>query len=304
MTRGVIRVAAVQATPMILDVDATAAKVIDLMRDAADRGARLVVLGETFLSLYPSGAWAAAAATWTRGCDELWARMWDSAIDVTGPVVATLTAACAELDVHLAIGVNEREDRRPGTLYNTLLLIGPGGVLLRHRKLMPTMHERVFHGQGSGDDLDVVQLPDGPRVGGLICWENRMPLARWRVYEGGPQLWLAPTADDSEEWLVSMRHLAIEGGMFVISVPQYIPAGAFPSDFPLALPPGVDAFGRGGVCVVGPSGTVLAGPVYDEETTLIVDCDLGDALSAKRYFDVAGHYSRRDVLLPGLATAP
>ena len=134
----------------------------------------------------------------------------------------------------LAIGVNEREDQRPGSLYNTLLVIGAEGVLHRHRKLMPTMHERVFHGVGAGDDLDVVELPGIARVGGLICWENRMPLARWRVYQGGPQIWLAPTADDSDGWIASMRHIAIEAGAFVVSVPQYIPAVGVPGRLPAA----------------------------------------------------------------------
>jgi len=250
------------------------------------------------VSLYPTGAWAAAAATWTEGCDELWERMWASAVDVDGPAVARLTKACAARDVHVAIGVNEREDRRPGTLYNTLLVLGSGGVLLRHRKLMPTMHERVFHGCGAGDDLDVAELPGVGRVGGLICWENRMPLARWAVYEQGPQIWLAPNADDSDGWIASMRHIALEAGAFVVSVPQYIPAAAFPADFPLPLPDGVDVFGRGGACIVGPGGDVVAGPLYEAEGIVLADCDLRDALHAKRYFDVVGHYGRADVLAP------
>lgn len=297
-TRGTVRVAAVQATPVVLDAEATLARTIELVGAAAADGATLVVLPETFFSLYPSGAWAAAAATWTPGCDELWARLWDSAVDVGGPVVRALTATCAELGVHVALGVNEREDARPGSLYNTLLVIGPDGVVLKHRKTMPTMHERVFHGVGAGDDLDVVQLPGGPRVGGLLCWENWMPLARWRIHQGGPQIWLAPTADDSDRWLASMRYLATEAGAYVVSVPQYIPASAFPADFPLPLPEGEEVFGRGGVCVVSPSGSVIAGPTYDQEATLVVDCDLDAALAAKRYFDAAGHYSRADVLAP------
>ncbi len=291
-----VRVTAVQATPVVLNAEATMAKAVDLLHKAAADGATLVVFPEAFLSLYPSATWASAATTWAKGCNELWERMWSSSVDVRGPLVQQLVDACAELDVHAAIGVNEREDDRPGTLYNTLLVVGPAGVVHRHRKLMPTMHERVFHGQGSGDDLDVVELPGGPRVGGLLCWENRMPLARWRVYEGGPQIWLAPTADDSDGWLASMRHIAIEGGVFVVSVPQYIPASAFPDDFPLPLPDGVDVFGRGGACIVGPTGDVIAGPLYDEEGTVTADCDLAFALAAKRYFDVAGHYSRSDVL--------
>lgn len=283
---------------MILDADATIDKAIGLIDEAADDGAQFLVFPECFVSLYPSGAWAAQAATWAKGCDELWERMWASSVDVGGPLVVRLVEACADRRVHVAIGVNEREDDRPGSLYNTLLVLGGGGVLHRHRKLMPTMHERVFHGVGAGDDLGVVELPGSQRVGGLICWENRMPLARWRIYEGGPQIWMAPTADDSEGWIASMRHIAIEAGAFVVSVPQFIPAIAFPDDFPLPLPDGVDVFGRGGACVVAPSGKLIAGPLYDAEGIVTADCDLREALHAKRYFDVVGHYGRTDVLAP------
>lgn len=293
-----VRVAAVQATPVVLDADATVGKAVDLLGEAADRGATLVVFPECFVSLYPSGAWAAKAASWSGAGDELWQRMWESSVDVDGPLVDRLAKACAERGVHVAIGVNEREDDRPGSLYNTLLVIGGEGVLHRHRKLMPTMHERVFHGVGAGDDLDVVELPGTGRVGGLICWENRMPLARWAVYQGGPQIWLAPTADDSDGWIASMRHIAIEAGAFVVSVPQFIPASAFPADFPLTLPEAVAVFGRGGACIVSPGGQVVAGPLYDQEGIVVADCDLREALHAKRYFDVAGHYGRADVLTP------
>jgi nitrilase len=297
-----VTVAAIQATPVILDAEASVEKAKGLLREAAERGAGLAVFPECFLSVYPSGAWAAAAATWGPGCDDLWERMWQSSVDVGGPLVAELVATCAEVGIHAAIGVNEREDQRPGSLYNTLLVLGPEGVVLRHRKLMPTMHERVFHGVGAGDDLDVVAIPGVGRVGGLICWENRMPLARYRVYEGGPQIWVAPTADDSEGWIASMRHIAIEAGAFVVSVPQHIPVDAFPDDFPLPLPAKGEVMGRGGACVVSPNGEVIAGPLYDAEGIVTAECDLGEALRAKRYFDVAGHYSRADVLarpLPG-----
>lgn len=298
VTFDTVRVAAVQACPVILDAEATIDRAIERLVEATDRGAQLVVFPECFVSLYPSGAWAAAAATWSSGCDELWERMWASSVDVDGPLIARLVDVCAELDIHVAIGVNEREDERPGSLYNTLLVVGAGGVLHRHRKLMPTMHERVFHGVGAGDDLGVVELPGAGRVGGLICWENRMPLARWAVYQGGPQIWLAPTADDSDGWIASMRHIAIEAGAFVVSVPQFIPASAFPDDFPLALPEGVDVFGRGGACIVSPGGEIVAGPLYDTEGIVVGDCDLREALHAKRAFDVAGHYGRADVLTP------
>ena len=289
-----VRVAAVQATPEILDAEGSVEKACRLVGEAAAGGAKLVVLPEVFVSIYPSNAWARDAASFG-GWDELWARMWASSVEVPGPLTDRLAAACAEHDVHCAIGVNEREDGRSGSLYNAMLVIGPEGILHKHRKLMPTMHERLFHGVGAGDDLDTVATPAG-RVGGLICWENRMPLARYAVYQGAPQIWVAPTADDSDGWLATMRHVAIESGAYVVSVPQYIPASAFPADFPLALPDGATVFGRGGACIVSPTGTIIAGPLYDGEGIVTADCDLRDALHAKRYFDVAGHYSRTDVL--------
>jgi nitrilase len=169
---------------------------------------------------------------------------------------------------------------------------------------MGTMHERLFHGPGAGDDLDVVAVPGVGRVGGLICWENRMPLARWHVERRGPQIWVAPTADDTDGWLATVRHIAIEAGAFVVSAPQYIPRSAFPADFPAVLPDGVDVLGRGGAAVVGPTGDVIAGPLYDREGMVVADCDLGRALAAKRWFDAVGHYSRADVLARGDAAAP
>lgn len=295
---GTVRVAAVQATPVVLDAEATVDKTVDLIGEAATEGAKLVVLPECFVSLYPSGAWAAAGARFD-GFDELWERLWQSAVDVNGPLVRRLVDACAQHDVGLAIGVNEREDQRPGTLYNTLLLIGPDGVLHRHRKTMPTMHERLVHGIGAGDDIDTVDMDGVGRVGGLICWENRMPLARWHLERRGPQIWVAPTADDSDGWLATVRHIAIESGAFVVSVPPYLPRTAFPDDFPVEIPADLDVLGRGGAAVIEPvNGRVVAGPLYDEEGTLFADCDLGRGLAAKRWFDAVGHYSRADVLSP------
>jgi nitrilase len=296
------RVAAVQATSVILDAEASVAKAISLLGDAAAEGAELAVLPETFVSLYPSNIWARAAAGFG-GFDELWERMWASSVDVPGPLVDQLADACAEHGVHCVIGVNERESERPGTLYNSMLLIGPEGLAWKHRKLMPTHHERLFHGIGAGDDLAVADTPVG-RVGGLICWENRMPLARWAVYQGGPQIWVAPTADDSDAWQASMRHIAIESGAYVISAPQYIPRSAFPSDFPVDLPE-KDVYGRGGAVIVEPtSGQVIAGPLYDAEGIIVADCDLRRGLHAKRSFDAIGHYARAEVLAPPRPATP
>ncbi len=290
-----VRVAAAQATPVILDAEGSVAKAVELIGRAAEDGADLVVLPEAFIPLYPSGTWAAEASRFG-GFDDFWERLWENSIEVPGPLVDEIVEACRRTGAMCAVGVNERELDRPGSLYNTLLLLGPDGVVWKHRKLMPTHHERLFHGIGAGDDLRAAETPLG-KIGGLICWENRMPLARYAMYGSGPQIWLAPTADDSDGWLASMRHIAIESGAYVVSVPQYIPRDAFPDDFPVELPDKA-VFGRGGAAIVEPTaGDVIAGPLYDQEGTVTADCDLRRGLHAKRWFDSVGHYSREDVLL-------
>ncbi len=288
-----VRVAAIQATPVVLDAEASVAKAVRLFEEVADGGAELAVLPETFVPLYPSNRWARGAAAFG-GWDGLWEQLHANAVDVPGPLVDELAAACSRLGLHAVVGINERAG---GSLYNAYLVFGPDGLLHRHRKLMPTQHERLFHGIGAGDDLGVVDTAVG-RVGGLICWENRMPLARWAVYQGSPQIWVAPTADDSDGWLASIRHIAIESGAFVVSVPQYIPGSAFPADFPAEIDRD-RIYGRGGAVIVEPTwGGVIAGPLYDREGMLIADCDLRAGLHAKRWFDAVGHYSRADVLVP------
>jgi nitrilase len=296
-----VRVAAIQATPAILDAEATIEKAERLLNEAADQGARLAVLPECFVSLYPSGSWAGATNPWAEAFDELWERLWASSVDVPGPMIDRLAGVCRERDIYCALGVNERDSGRPGSLWNALVYLGPDGLLGKHRKLMPTVHERLFHAVGAGDDLRVHDTPVA-RIGGLICWENFMPLARYAIYRGGPQIYVAPTADDSEQWLGSMRHIACESGAFVVAVPQYIPASAFPDDFPVALPKDKEVLGNGGAVIIEPGeGKVVAGPLYGEEGMLLHDCDLSAALRAKRTFDVTGHYGREDVLLPLLA---
>jgi nitrilase len=288
-----VRVAAIQATPVILDADASVAKAVRLFEEAAAQGAQLAALPETFIPLYPSNRWAKGAAGFS-GWDELWEQLLANSVEVPGRHIDELAAACRRLKLHAVVGINERDG---GSLYNATVTLGPGGLLHKHRKLMPTHQERLFHGIGAGTDLLPVETAIG-KVGGLICWENRMPLARWAVYQGGPQIWVAPTADDSDGWIASMRHIAVESGAFVISVPQYIPGSAFPADFPVEIDRDV-VYGRGGAAIVEPTwGEVIAGPVYDTETVLVADCDLRAGLHAKRWFDAVGHYSRTDVLSP------
>ena len=228
----VVRVAAVQATPVILDLDASVAKAVGLIAEAAAQGAQLVVFPETFLSLYPSYAWAHLPASGSQA-DEFWERFWGSSVAgrrTRGRHPGGRLPRARRTRRHRG---ERARGRPPGSVYNSLLLLGPDGLLSRHRKLMPTHHERLFHGVGAGDDLGVTETPIG-RLGGLICWENRMPLARWAVYQGGPQIWLAPTADDSDGWLATVRHIAIEAGAYVVVGAAVHPAHGLPRRLPVA----------------------------------------------------------------------
>jgi predicted amidohydrolase len=297
-----VRVAAVQATPVVLDAAASVEKAVALIGEAAEDGAELIVFPECFVALYPTWAWAGAAVSDPAALDEIFIRLWQSSVEVPGPLVDRLVEACRTHRVHCVIGVNEREPGRSSSVFNSMLTLGPQGLLARHRKLMPTRHERLFHAFGAGDDLGVVDTSVG-RIGGLICWENRMPLARYAVYRGGPQIYAAPTADPSKGWQALMRAVAIESGAFVVSAIQYVPSSAYPADFPVPLPKGEDTISPGGSCIIGAGDSgYLVEPLYGEEGILQAECDLRNALTHKSWFDVTGHYSREDVLMPLLLT--
>jgi len=292
-----VKVAVVQATPVVLNAEASVAKACDLIGEAAAGGARLVAFPEVFVSLYPSSRWAHAAAKFTDAAAELHRQMWAAAVDAPGPLTEKLGAATRRAKAWVAIGVNERDSNRPGTLWNTLLWFSPDGKLAhRHRKLMPTLHERVFWGQGAGDDLEPLQADFG-RLGGLVCWENFMPAARQRLHLGGVDFYLAPTADDRDIWTAAMRTFAFEAGAFVLSPVQYLRKDDFPADFPLAdeLATCPDELLVGNSLVADPWGNVIAGPISGREEILYADCDLGQIVAARRVFDVAGHYRRPDI---------
>lgn len=292
-----VRVAVVQAAPVVLDGDASVEKACELIREAGAGGARLIALPEAFVALYPSSRWAHASARFSREAAELHRRMWDAAVEIPGPRAEKLAAAARRARAWVGIGVNERDTARPGTMWNTLLWLSPDGrVAHRHRKLVPTLHERVFWGQGPGDDLDVIPSDVG-RLGGLICWENLMPAARQRLHRGGVDMWLAPTADDRDVWQALMRAYAFEAGAFVLSPVQYLRRDHFPDDFPLAqeLAGCPEELLEGNSLIVDPWGNVLAGPLAGREDILYADCDPGAVLAARRVFDVAGHYGRPDL---------
>jgi len=289
-----VKAAVVQAAPVGFDRGATINKVRTLTASAASGGARLVVFPEAFVSAYPKGLdfGARIGMRSAQGRDDF-RRYFDSAVDVPGPAVEELGQVASDNQVYLVIGVIERDG---GTLYCTVLFLDDSGRFLgKHRKLMPTAMERLVWGFGDGSTLPVFDTPFG-RLGAVICWENYMPMLRMAMYGKGIQIYCAPTADDRDGWVASMRHIALEGRCYVLSCNQFTRRRDFPADYDAIQ--GNDpetVMSRGGSRIVSPLGELLAGPDYDGETILRAELDLGEIARGKYDFDVAGHYARPDV---------
>jgi nitrilase len=293
-----VKVACVQVEPVVLDREATLDRLEAVAAEAAGNGAELVVFPETFVPVYPSSSWAKAFAGWQDPrAKDTFARLAQESVAVGSAAERRIAAAAHELGVWIVTGVNEVEPERPGTIYNALLYHSPAGELaLHHRKLVPTNHERLVWGPGDGRGLHAVETGFG-RLGGLICWENYMPLARVALYESGIEIYVASTADDGDAWQPTLVHLARESRAFVVSPSHFQRESAYPDDFPLrAEIEGAGTIGRGGSAILAPDGSYLAGPLYDEEGILYAELDPATLLAERQRFDPVGHYSRPDVL--------
>jgi nitrilase len=286
-----VRAAVVQASSIFFDRKGSIEKTIQLTSDAAAKGAELIVFPEAFISAYPRGMdFGAVVGARSDEGREMFRRYWASSVDVPGPDVDILAATAQNHKVHLVIGVIERDG---GTLYCTVLFFSPDGFLGKHRKLMPTASERLVWGFGDGSTLPVYDTSLG-KLGAVICWENYMPLMRMAMYSKGIQLYCAPTADNRDSWLASIRHIALEGRCFVLSCNQFVRAKDYPDDLcPSGNPE--DIISRGGSCIVDPFGNFLAEPHFEDETILMADLDMAEIARGKYDFDVVGHYARPDV---------
>jgi nitrilase len=285
------RIAAVQATPVFLDRDATTEKACTLVKEAAANGATLVVFPETFIPNYPDWVWRLPA--WNDG--RFVSRLVAESIAIPSPTTERLCECAREAGAYVAIGINEIDG---STLYNTLLYLTPdGAVAERHRKLMPTGGERTVWGMGDGSTLGVVRTPFGV-VGGLICWENYMPLARAAMYARGVEVYVAPTWDNSDSWVATLRHIAKEGRCYVVGVAPLLHGRDVPAELrgDTYSDGGDDWMSRGYSTIVAPGGDILAGPLLETEGILYADIDLDAVRRHRLLFDPTGHYSRPDVL--------
>jgi nitrilase len=304
----VLRVAAVQASYVLMDRDATIGRVAELTAAAAREGAQLVVFPEVFVPGTP--VWIDTQPIWD-GDEDWFALLAQNAVVVGSPASDRLAAIAAEHGVWLVVGVEEREEHG-ATIYNSVLYFSPHGTLAgRHRKLVPTGSERTVWGMGDGSTLSVVDAGQA-RIGGLICWENYMPLARFHLYAQGVDLWIAPTLAVGDGWIATMRHLARENRMFVVAVNPVLHADQVPVGFPardrLLAPGYLEENGpwleEGNTVIVAPDGAVLAGPVREREETLVLDLDLRTVAAARRFLDPVGHYNRPDIFRLFVDTSP
>lgn len=301
-----VRVAAVQHSPVVLNLDATVNKACGLIKEAAQNGAQLIVFPELFIPTYiHNSVWGAGFSGFSKQSDKAWLRLWENSVEIPGPATERLSRVCREAQAVVAIGVNER-DHLNRSIYNTLLYFAEDGSIIgKHRKLMPTNHERLVHGLGDGTDLRVYNTSVG-RIGGLICWENWMPLARSALYAQGEQIHVAPTAYDGELTITNIRNTAFEGGVFVVSVCEVLHKSEYPDDFEFTdeLSAADDLLHIGGSAIAGPDGELLAGPVWNEPTILYADIDISLVIERSRVLDTSGHYSRPDVFKLSYPNSP
>jgi nitrilase len=298
MTTTPFTVAAVQATPVFLNRDATVEKACHLIAEAGRNGARLVAFTESFIPAYPDWVWAIPAGEASL-LGELYAELVANALTIPGPATDRLAQAAQEAGVYVVVGVNERNDEASSaSLYNTLLYFDDNGRILgKHRKLVPTGGERLVWAQGDGSTMAVYDTPFG-RLSGLICWENYMPLARYTLYAWGVQLYIAATWDRGDSWLATLRHIAREGRVYVLGCGMALRLADIPDHytFKQRYYQGAGEWINGGdSAIVNPAGEIIAGPLHQEEGILYAQVDPTLLHGSRWMLDVAGHYARPDV---------
>jgi nitrilase len=293
------KIAIIQRPPVLLDRAATLTRAVQSVAEAAAAGASLVVLPELYIPGYPSWIWHLAAGRDGALMGQLHGLLLANAVDVSSDDLQDLYQAARRHGVSIVCGINECERRQGGgTLYNSVVVIGPRGELLnRHRKLMPTNPERMVHAAGDAAGLRAVDTPVG-RLGTLICWENYMPLARYALYADGVEVYVAPTYDSGESWIATLRHIALEGRCWVLGSGTLLRGSDIPENFPgreqLFADPD-EWINDGDSLVVDPTGRLVAGPLHREEGILYAEIDVARVAPARRILDVSGHYARADI---------
>ncbi len=290
-----IKVGVVQATPALFDIEKTVQLVIEWIEKGAAAGCELLLFPESFIPCYPRGLdFDSIVGRRTEKSRNQWLEYWENSLETSSHYVAQIGEAIRKADIFVALGVTERESIG-GSLHCALLYFDKHGNLIgKHRKLKPTGLERYIWAESDGSTLVSFDTEIG-KIGGLICWENYMPLARMSMYQRGIEIYLAPTADSRESWQSTMQHIALEGRCFVLACNQFIQKSDYPERFQADLTHEPEIMSSGGSVIISPLGEVLAGPLWNEEGLLTAELDFSVLAKSKLDFDVVGHYSRNDV---------
>lgn len=293
----VIKISAAQISPVFLNKHETVKKACKLILEAGKKGAKLIVFPEAFISGYPDWIWLIPNSKSTE-LNELYIKLVENAVSIPDDSTVQLCKAAKAANINIVMGMSEiNAGTSNASLYNSLLFINDKGEIIgKHRKLIPTGAERLIWAQGEGNTLKSYSTSVG-KIGGLICWENLMPLARNTMYQNGTQIMVTPTWDKSPNWIISMQHIAREGGVFIVSACMTLKMDDIPNEyeFKKLYPEGREWINTGNSCIISPTGKIIAGPLEMEEGILYADIDFNDIIAAKRMFDVVGHYSRPDV---------
>jgi nitrilase len=294
----VAKVAVIQKPPVLLNRSRTIEVALASIHEAVRENASLLVFPEAYIPGYPTWIWRLRPGGDMNVSGEIHARLRENAVDLARNDLQPIQDAAAKHGVTIVLGINELDSRFSGTtLFNTVVVIGAdGGILNRHRKLMPTNPERMVWGMGDASGLKVVDTPVG-RLGSLICWECYMPLARYALYAQDIEIYVAPTWDTGESWLATMRHIAKEAGCWVIGTATAMQGSDIPDDFPDRdkLYKGDEWINDGDAVVVKPMGSIAAGPLHREKAILYAEIDKEFSRRARRSIDICGHYSRPDI---------
>lgn len=290
-----VKVGVVQATPALFDIEKTVQIVVEWIEKGAAAGCELLLFPESFIPCYPRGLdFDAVVGRRTEKSRNQWLAYWENSIETTSPYIEQIGEAIRKAGIFVGLGVTERESIG-GSLHCALLYFDKQGNLIgKHRKLKPTGLERYVWAESDGSTLVSFDTEVG-KIGGLICWENYMPLARMSMYQRGIEIYLAPTADSRESWQSTMLHIALEGRCFVLACNQFVRKSDYPERFQADLTHEPDIMSAGGSVIISPLGEVLAGPLWNTEGLLTAELDFSVLAKSKLDFDVVGHYSRNDV---------
>lgn len=290
-----VKVGVVQATPALFDIEKTVQIVVEWIEKGAAEGCELLLFPESFIPCYPRGLdFDSIVGRRTKKSRDQWLKYWENSIETSSKYIEQISEAIRKATIFVALGVTERESVG-GSLHCALLYFDKNGNLIgKHRKLKPTGLERYIWAESDGSTLVSFDTEIG-KIGGLICWENYMPLARMSMYQRGVEIYLAPTADSRESWQSTMLHIALEGRCFVLACNQFVQKSDYPERFQADLAHEPDIMSSGGSVIISPLGEVLAGPLWNEEGLLTAELDFSVLAKSKLDFDVVGHYSRNDV---------